>query len=50
MTQRREVVYYRRVKQTKGDLLMTITASRQLYEVNLYCELFYPEHETEQGR
>jgi len=29
---------------------MTITASRQLYEVNLYCELTYPEHETAQER
>lgn len=29
---------------------MTMTASRQLYEVNLYCELTYPEHETAQER
>lgn len=29
---------------------MTITATPQLYEVNLYCELTYPEHETAQER
>jgi hypothetical protein len=29
---------------------MPITTSRQLYEVNLYCELTYPEHETTQER
>ena len=29
---------------------MTMTATRQLYEVNLYCELTYPEHETQQER
>lgn len=29
---------------------MTITATRQPYEVNLYCKLTYPEHETAQER
>ena len=29
---------------------MTITATRQPYEVNLYCELTYPKHETAQER
>ena len=30
--------------------VQTPIATNQLFEVNLYCELFYPEHETEQER